>query len=505
MTMKLSRVLHLLSLVLATAYTACTLQQTTPVKSVPAGVQSPPPQERQEAVEYATPQLAIGQEGRLYLLWLAVEYRKSWDVLFARSEDLGVTWSPPVSLKPDKNTVAGGIRIAAGPAGHVYATWREWDPKTKVRRLQFIRSRDHGMHWDESPRVVSASDEDKGMPQLLADQDGGVYLTSPVGSKPPRAIEVASSHDFGATFASALSRLATSFPVSSHERYGIMSHRFTSDGEGRLYVVWEETRAGRDHRIYLNRSLDRGKTWEAQPTLLSTPDEQGERLAYHPQIVATTNGRVYVVWEQDEFRKGRVGKPDRLIYVNRSGDYGQTWLPKPIGLNGTDGERVASLNPRLSSDRYGNVYAIWLEEEGPNRSQLFFSRSADSGLTWSAPTRLDLSSSFRAWLALAEVRSDDAGHVWVLWQALNPSPNGWQLLMNRSEDFGRSWSKQATVLTEPAQRGEAFRDASLQSDQQGRLYVAWPAGPQNPEEIAVNRSADFGATWLSRAIRVGRR
>jgi hypothetical protein len=288
-----------------------------------------------------------------------------------------------------------------------------------------------------------------------------------------------------------------------------MNHRLTSDGEGRLYVVWQEIRDWDDKGIYLNWSVDRGQTWAAQPILVSASGES-KSLAYSPQISAWPDGRVYIVWEQDEYRAGHVPgeikKPDRLIYINRSLDYGQTWLAQPIRLNEAGQGRIDSLSPKLSADRRGHIYVTWIEEEGPKRGRLIVAHSADSGLTWSAPrVRLDLSSPFKGRLAHPEIRSDDFGQVWVIWQELNPGPKGWQLLMNRSEDHGKSWRNQATALTGPAQRGEGFRSVSFLDDAHGRLYVAWDGGPENAQEISVSRSTDFGATWLSRDVHVGRR
>jgi len=450
------------------------------------------------------PQLTIGQDGRLYLIWLAAEWRKSWDVLFSRSEDVGATWSQPISFKPEKSTVAGGVRIAAGLDGNVYAAWRERDQKTKSRHLQFVRSQDHGVRW-ERPQLLG-DPGDAGIPSLLTDYDGGVYVASLVGSGSQRALQVAMSHDFGATFSPTPTRLTAALPTSE---YGVMNHRVASDGEGRFYAVWEEiNETHRESRIYLNRSFG-GRTWATQPVLVSAPVE-GEHLAHEPQIIAAPKGRVYVVWEQAVYREGSreqagtVRGRERFLYINRSLDDGQTWLPQPIRLNEVGQGHVASLSPQLGTDQHGNVYAIWIEEQGRDRARLFFTRSIDFGMTWSAPrVRLDLSSPLTGSLANPEIRNDNAGHVWVLWQELNLGPKGWHLLMNRSEDHGESWQKQAAVLTGLAQRGGRFRDASFVSDGRGRLAVAWDGGPKNAQELYVNRSADFGATWLLREVRVG--
>ena len=167
---------------------------------------------------------------------------------------------------------------------------------------------------------------------------------------------------------------------------------------------------------------------------------------------------------------------------------------------------VFAWRPQLSADQKGNVYAVWNEQAvGDDRVRLLFARSTDSGVTWGAPVRLDPSSPSKGRLANAQVQSDDRGHVWVLWQELNPSPREWRLVMNRSDDFGRSWRDQATVLTAPAQQDKVFRGVAFVRDAQGRLYVAWDGGPNNLREIYANRSGDFGATWLPRDVQVGGR
>lgn len=508
MTVRPARLRDSLILVLTVACAACGLQQTAPVTPVTQGGPSGALREQPTGPAYVAPVLAIGREGRLSLLWLGVEQQKARDILFAHSEDVGTSWSQPVSLKPDQSAIVGVIRLAIGSNGHVYAVWREGDPKTKSRSLQFLRSRDHGAHWDQPPRVLGEPGN-PGIPEILTDQDGGVHVAWLTGSRVARALEIASSYDFGATFAPTPAHLTTAFPAS---QYGITNHRVTSDGKGRLYVVWEEFKSLQDQRIYLTRSPDRGKTWATPPILVSGPEGGDEHHAHSPQIIAAPGGRVYVAWGQDEARTSDTERSsanekfDRTIYVNRSLDDGLTWLPKPIRLSETGrGSVIIAWSPQLSADQKGNVYAAWGEQHGaPGRVRLVFARSTDSGMTWSAPVRLDPGNpSEDRRLSSVQVQSDDAGHVWALWQEL--SLQGWQLLMNRSDNFGRSWRDRATVLAGPAQRETVFRGVAFSHDAQGRLYVAWDGGPKNLRELYVNRSVDFGTTWLSREVRVGQR
>lgn len=505
--MRRARLFTFLILSSMAAGAACALQGTTPVKPVSVvGEPSGAFKEAPKGPEYHAPQFASDREGALYLLWLAIEPGKSWDVLLARSEDLGVTWSrPPLSFKPDKTTVAGGIRVATGPRGSVYVAWREWETKTKRRSLRFMRSPDKGERWEGPAQPPNAS-SDMSMPDLLANQDGHVVVAWLVGPRDRRNLDVVNSRDAGVTFLPQPSRLTAAFPTSE---YGITNHRVASDGMGRLYVVWEEIKSALDHQIYLNRSVDQGKTWATQPTLLSAP-EGGRHLAYKPQIQAMPDGRVYVAWEQDvekpdrPYQPGEIRRPDRMIYFNRSLDFGQTWLPHPIRLNGMDQRPIQSLNPRLSAGRDGHVYVTWLEGEGSRQGRILLARSTDSGITWNALMRLDLSSPFKGVPASPEIRSDDAGHVWVVWQELTNKSSEWRLLMNRSSDDGQAWLPQAVVLTRLPQRGWSFRGVAFEADPRGHLYVAWDGGPENDRAIYWTRSTDFGATWPASEVQIGK-
>jgi len=396
--------------------------------------------------------------------------------------------------------------MASDPKGGLWVVWREVDRDGRRYDLVLMRSQD-GAQWGEGRRALG-SGPDLGIPRLLADRDGHVVVAWLKGNpRSRRVLEIARSSDSAATFASDPIRLSAAFPRS---RLGIVNPELTSDGEGHLYVVWEEHTPDNESRIYLNRSVDRGQTWATQPLLVSVP-ETGTYRAYNPQILAAPKGRVYVIWEQFDRRfvpaprwGGNVTR-DRLIYVNRSLDYGQTWLPRPIRLNEAPPEPITSLATQLSSDQGGHVYAIWLEVEGPDTKGPLFARSSDSGMGWSDPrVRLDLTSPFRGRPAQPMIRSDEAGHVWVLWQEMTADQQQWQLLMNRSDDRGLTWRPHAIPLASSPQRGGRYRGVAFEHDGQGRLYVAWDGGPGNAQEIYVNRSADFGATWLPREVRVGR-
>jgi hypothetical protein len=455
--------------------------------------------------EYVTPEVALGPDGNVYLIWLSVEWRKSWDVFFIRSQDHGMTWSAPRSLKPDKGTVAGGLRLVTDEMGQVFVAWREWHPVKKARRSVLLRSKDGGANWDR-PVALPASSRTLGYPYLLPTENGSVVAAWTNGPKDKRFLEMAEmalSADGALSFPSTPMKMSA---VTQNSQFGLQKPRFSAAGEGNVYLVWEEARTLQDFLIYFNRSSDWGKTWGDQPVILN-PDRAGVYNAQRPQVVTAPNGRIYVLWEQYVVSKHQPRPAeinyDLVLAFNRSDDYGKTWLSNPIRLNEERSSTILSSSPQLRADRHGNVYVIWVEGDFPETQQLYFVRSTDGGATWSLPmVRLDLTSPFKGRLFGPEIRNDGSGHIWVLWQELAPSPKGWQLLVNRSEDYGRSWLQRAIPITGPIQRGARFRGLSFEADR-GGLYVVWEGGPGNAQQLFLNRSQDFGATWLPREQRLG--
>lgn len=510
MTTRPTRFLRILVLAVLTACGACASREPTGPTLPPDAFRLPRPSlQASKGPEYAAPQLAVGLDGNVYLLWLGIRWTKSWDVLLARSEDYGATWSnTSLVLKSEKSRIAGGIRIAADRKGHVYVAWREMDHDKRNRDLILMRSEDHGRHWEE-PRTSVTKSHDLAIPQLFAEPEGTVYIGWIDGSEHHRHLDLSISSDFGVTISPTPIRLIA---VNPRSLFGVENVRLASDGGGHLYAVWREINNPRDHRIYLSRTVEGGEAWASEPILLNVPDLKvtGGR---NPWIVAGPNGRVYVTWEQSENRSPTPREPDamvdtdKMVYLNRSLDYGHTWLPQPIRVNEPGSTPVTVLNPQISIGRDGNVYALWLEaREDQDPKRLMFAHSADSGLTWSAPAiRLDLTSPFGRRPSHPMIQSDNSGHVWVLWQELTPRPRGWQLLSNRSDDHGRTWRQQAVPLTGPDQRAGTYRGVAFKQDDGGRLYVAWDGGGGNSQEMYFNRSADFGVSWLPREVRVGPR
>lgn len=490
-------------LAVVVALTACALQggmeSETSLKT---------PRPASKALEQLMPQLIVGQDGAIHLFWQAVEPRTSWEILYARSQDSGATWQKPTTLlQADKETIVQGMTVAADAKGHLYAAWRQSDQATKKQhRLMLARSLDGGKRWEPARELAASANV--GLPYLLVDDESSVYVAWLEGPlRGHRHLQFRTSVDHGETFTGESAGLKWADPTAE---LGLVNVRLASDGAGRLYVVWQETAKGSSSKIFLNRSVDYGRSWAEKPILVSPPGDS-RFGARSPLIVTSPGGRVAVMWEQFDERAITLedGKQetrlDKVLVVNRSLDEGQSWLTTPIRLNVIDPatpQAVESLYWGLSADEQGHLYAVWAEGEDKELKRLLMAHSSDFGSSWSVPpVQLERTSPQGGQPGAPMIRHDNRGHVWVAWLEQIIRPAGWQVLMNGSEDHGQTWRRRAVFLADSAQPPEIIRSAPMiRADGDGRLFVAWSEGRHG---IVITRSVDGGRSWLPQPVRIG--
>jgi hypothetical protein len=128
--------------------------------------------------------------------------------------------------------------------------------------------------------------------------------------------------------------------------------------------------------------------WQPRPTQAatnnpawSTPvtindDNLPARHQKNPDMVVMDELGIYVVWE--DYRNSN-SDPD--IYFTRSTDEGVTWSANTQ----VNGDSLSINNdPHIAVDASGTIYVVWLVTVGENG--VYFARSVDGGLTWS-PSR----------------------------------------------------------------------------------------------------------------------
>ena len=201
------------------------------------------------------------------------------------------------------------------------------------------------------------------------------------------------SADHGATF---------SFPKSlSFHTGNSVSAEVAIDLTGNIDVVWENDSPG-NFDIFFSRSADSGATFSTPKNL-----SHGSGDAQNPQIGLDAKGNINLVWADNippDFN------PD--IYFARSSDGGATFS-SPLNISNNAG---FSANPFLTIDAGANINVAW-EDNTPGNGDIFFSRSTDSGATFSASVNL----SNDPLLSLApDIAADKNGNINVTWQDATP-------------------------------------------------------------------------------------
>lgn len=505
--MRLDRRIRFLSgaiIALSCLIAACAAQERGPAARA---LSSPPASavgDRRQGVEFIAPRLEHGKkEGELYLLWLAVQWEKSWTLLFSRSEDGGLTWSTPQPVRQNTETTAWGHRLAVGPDGQLYAAWRSVTPPRSPRRIMFARSGDGGRTWEETPQALNVTSDHESLPWLFADRQGRVAVAWTFGIGKTRKLALSISRDGGKSFRSDAIQL---MPAAASGE-GIVNPSFAMDPEERLYVVWQERTLTGESAIYLNRSSDLGQTWWPQPVRLNPEAEDMAYRGQNPQIIAAAGGQVYVAWQELEWIESATGErkspmPDRVLHLNRSLDGGEHWLARPVRLSGTRPSRFFALAPTLYAAPNGNAFIVWHEEYEGGGMVLLGSRSEDSGATWSAPVQLRALSEEDREAVLVEPRLEagEQGYLVLVWQERKSRKEGWQLRLLRSADGGTTWRQPSALIDSSARASRTRLSAVLRHDDRGAFYLVRDQGLPGTEALFFARSMDGGVTWDRRTI-----
>ena len=294
--------------------------------------------------------------------------------------------------------------------------------------------------------------------------------------------------------------------------------RLTTDGAGNWVAVWDSADSqggtiGTDVDILVSRSADAGVTW-TDPAPLNSNAASDSGGDYFAQVTTDRTGNWAAVWISNDTLGGTIDT-DFDILVSRSADAGGTWTaPAPLNTNaGSDSEDDWA--PRLTTDGAGNWVAVWYSEDSlggtiGTDNDILVSRSADTGVTWSAPAPLNTNAgSDSGHDSSPDVTIDGAGNWVAVWYSEDDLGGtigtDEDILVSRSTDAGVTWTAQAPLNTNAA--SDSGNDASpkITTDGAGNWVAVWSSADSLGEmigtdpDILVSRSADAGVTWTAPA------
>jgi len=261
--------------------------------------------------------------------------------------------------------------------------------------------------------------------------------------------------------------------------------------------------AGADWDIFFSRSTDGGATWSALEVLNSNAASDGTSDDYFPVAMTDGNGTWVAVWDSTAVIDG--GGTDYDILFSRSTDDGVTWsgphLLDPTAISGTGSDQM----PVLMTDGSGTWVTVWRSGEDFNSAgtdrDIFFSRSTDNGLTWSASQLIDSTAiSGTGEDRLPSVMTDGKGTWVTVWRSsedFNDAGTDNDIFFSRSIDDGENWS--ASEVLNSANADSDHRPVVM-TDGNGTWVTAWFSNEDldsagTDPDIFFSRSTDGGLTW----------
>lgn len=321
-----------------------------------------------------------------------------------------------------------------------------------------------------SPMQVSPGITAPGEPQIAIDPGGNVNVVWSAQTGSATSIFFSRSTDGGATFSTPL-KISTDSGISSFPQIAL-------DASGNIDVIWNDNSPGYT-AVFFSRSTDGGATFSS-PTNISAP-AGGFLNQIRSEIAVDLNGNINVGW----FASGG------NIVFTRSSDGGASFsAPVTVG--------TGIVSPAVVVDHTGNVLLLWeAAVSGHNPFDVFFTRSADGGVTFSSPKDI---SNLPDGSAYEQIAVAPDGTIDVVWNSncqnagaftcpAGPSSAVW---FAQSKDNGTTFSSPANLSNGT---GAGISTVKMAIESTGKIDVLWPGGVSTTVNGFLTSSSDGGATF----------
>lgn len=192
----------------------------------------------------------------------------------------------------------------------------------------------------------------------------------------------------------------------------------------------------------------------------------------YPSIAADPSGNLHVVW-------GDATPGNAEIYYTASTDSGASWTPaKRLTWNS-----CWSQSPAISAAPSGGLYVAWHDSTpSANKPEIYFMKSTDGGAAWTTPKRL-------TWTSYSSTAPDlavgSASHIHLAWDDLI-LPANFEIYYKKSKDEGVTWSASRRFTWTSS--GSFAPEIAV--DSVGNVHVVWMEGAHGPFEIYDKKSTD---------------
>ncbi len=287
------------------------------------------------------------------------------EIYYKRSTDGGISWSADTRLTNNAaDSYYPSVAVSAqAPALAVHVVWV--DERDGNSEIYYKRSADGGLSWGADTRLTNNTATSFHPSVTVSGSVVHVVWNDNRNGKPE--IYYKRSTDGGINWG-ADTRLTNNFANSLCPSVAVSAQAPALA----VYVTFVDERNG-NSQIYYKRSTDGGISWGADTRLTNNNFNSGiSSVAVSGQAPALA---VHVVWY--DLRDG-----NWEIYYKRSTDAGINWGTDTRLTNNT----AVSWAPSVALSGSA-VHVVWYDNRDGNE-EIYYKRSTDGGISWSADTRL---------------------------------------------------------------------------------------------------------------------
>jgi hypothetical protein len=231
-------------------------------------------------------------------------------------------------------------------------------------------------------------------------------------------------------------------PINLSSNNGTSEDGTITELNGTVYVGLSDNSTG-NYEILLAKSADGGTTFTDPINLSNNTVESAD------PVIKSSKDNLYVVWSEVDD-----------IFFTRSKD--GVKFDKPINLSNTNG---TSFTPRLAVSGNNNLSVVW-EDQTPGYSDVFFSKSTDSGATFSDPINIS-NSTYDSYSQ--DIGTQINGDLYAAWNEILPDFS--DIFFAKSTDGGVTFDKPINLSNS---NGSTSYDPTIAvSEDNDLLYIGW--------------------------------
>ena len=397
---------------------------------------------------------------RITLLARFISYLATLLLLLAFSATLQAqTFSLPLQLS---NT--GLIsEIAVDGSGNIYVMWHD-ESSFPFANVMFTRSTDGGATFSTPAPISGIPGGDLSSPvQIVAESSGTIHVLA------TSTLLIGPGHSLGQIFYARSTDGGTTFStIEITDGQGYLGGPVMVLGpDGSVNILWTSLSTSNP---VLSRSIDGGATFSTT-TIWNWPNS-ADGSVRSSSIAVDSNEDIYTAFSYAT-ESGATTLACNILFSG-STDQGKTFS-SPSNVSDTT---ACADYPQMTVDGLGNIDLEWADSTISGSNAIFFSRSPDRGVTFSAPAMI---SQVNADIQFADIAVDSKSNVFVIWGT--PA-----LSFTHSSDQGATFST-------PQELGNLAGISQIAVDSSGDIDIASLGPSEGSEHIMLMRSTDGGNTF----------